>query len=201
MNKNTTIFFLKVLIHLGALIPLGNLYYLAFIDELGVDPVETVIHFTGIGALNLLLLTLTITPIAKIMKQGYLLNLRRVLGLYAYTYAFFHLLNFIAFDIQFNVELFVSEVVKRPYITLGMLAFVLLSALAITSVQKLKRSMGKSWQKLHNFNYLIVILVVIHFYWSVKSELLTPLFYLVIAIVLLLFRVKKIKALISSMFN
>lgn len=201
MNKNTTIFFLKVLIHLGALIPLGNLYYLAFIDELGVDPVETVIHFTGIGALNLLLLTLTITPIAKIMKQGYLLNLRRVLGLYAYTYAFFHLLNFIAFDIQFNVELFVSEVVKRPYITLGMLAFVLLSALAITSVQKLKRSMGKSWQKLHNFNYLIVILVVIHFYWSVKSELLTPLFYFVIAIVLLLFRVKKIKALISSMFN
>jgi len=201
MTSNAKIILLKTLVHIGALLPLINIYSLAFKDELGVDPVEAVIHFTGIGALNLLLLTLCITPIAKTFKQAYLLKIRRVLGLYAYTYAVFHLLNFLAFEIQFDNALFINEVIKRPYITLGMVAFILLTALAITSINKLKRKMGKSWQRLHNFNYLIVLLVTIHFYWSVKSELTSPLFYFVLAVVLLLFRYKKIKALILSMFN
>jgi len=178
-----------------------NLYFLAFADELGADPVEAVIHFTGIGALNLLLITLCVTPLAKVLKQGYLLQTRRVLGLYAYTYALFHLLNFIAFEVQFDGALFISEVVKRPYITVGMLAFILLTALAVTSVNKLKRKMGKSWQRLHNVNYLIVVLVTIHFYWSVKSELTSPLIYFALVIALLLFRRKKIKGLIWSMFR
>jgi len=200
MKSESKIFFLKLLIHLGALLPLVNLYFLAFKDELGVDPVETVIHFTGIGALNLLLLTLSVTPIVKTFRQGYLLKTRRVLGLYAYTYAVFHLLNFLAFEIQFDGALFISEVIKRPYITVGMVAFFLLTAMAITSINKLKRKMGKSWQTLHNVNYLIILLVTIHFYWSVKSELTSPLFYIVVAIVLLFFRYKKIKRLILSMF-
>ncbi len=200
MKSESKIFFLKLLIHLGALLPLVNLYFLAFKDELGVDPVETVIHFTGIGALNLLLLTLSVTPIVKTFRQGYLLKTRRVLGLYAYTYAVFHLLNFLAFEVQFDGALFISEVIKRPYITVGMVAFFLLTAMAITSINKLKRKMGKSWQTLHNVNYLIILLVTIHFYWSVKSELTSPLFYIVVAIVLLFFRYKKIKRLILSMF-
>jgi len=200
MKSDTKVFLLKVLIHAGALLPLMNLYFLAFNDEIGADPVETVIHFTGIGALNLLLLTLSVTPIAKIIKQGYLLKTRRVLGLYAYTYALFHLFNFLAFEVQFDGSLFISEVIKRPYITVGMIAFFLLTALAITSINKLKRKMGKSWQSLHNFNYLIVLLATIHFYWSVKSELTSPLFYFVVAIALLLFRYKKIKRLILSVF-
>jgi len=200
MKSESKIFFLKLLIHVGALLPLVNLYFLAFKDELGVDPVETVIHFTGIGALNLLLLTLSVTPIVKTFRQGYLLKTRRVLGLYAYTYAVFHLLNFLAFEVQFDGALFISEVIKRPYITVGMVAFFLLTAMAITSINKLKRKMGKSWQTLHNVNYLIILLVTIHFYWSVKSELTSPLFYIVVAIVLLFFRYKKIKRLILSMF-
>ena len=201
MKSSTKVFFLKVIIHLGALLPLLNLYFLAFADDLGADPVEAVIHFTGIGALNLLLITLSVTPLAKVLKQGYLLQTRRVLGLYAYTYALFHLLNFIAFEVQFDGALFISEVVKRPYITVGMLAFILLTALAVTSVNKLKRKMGKSWQRLHNVNYLIVVLVTIHFYWSVKSELTSPLIYFALVIALLLFRRKKIKGLIWSMFR
>ena len=201
MKSSTKVFFLKVIIHLGALLPLLNLYFLAFADGLGADPVEAVIHFTGIGALNLLLITLSVTPLAKVLKQGYLLQTRRVLGLYAYTYALFHLLNFIAFEVQFDGALFISEVIKRPYITIGMLAFLLLTTLAVTSVNKLKRKMGKSWQSLHNINYLIVVLVTIHFYWSVKSELISPLIYFVIVIALLLFRGKKIKRLIWSMFR
>jgi len=201
MKSSSKVFFLKVIIHLGALLPLLNLYFLAFADDLGADPVEAVIHFTGIGALNLLLITLCVTPLAKIFKQGYLLQTRRVLGLYAYTYALFHLLNFIAFEVQFDGALFISEVVKRPYITVGMLAFILLTALAVTSVNKLKRKMGKSWQRLHNVNYLIIVLVTIHFYWSVKSELTSPLIYFALVIALLLFRRKKIKGLIWSMFR
>ncbi len=201
MNSSTKISLLKVVIHLGALLPLLNLYFLAFADELGADPVEAVIHFTGIGALNLLLITLTITPLAKALKQGYLLQTRRVLGLYAYTYAVFHLLNFLSFEVQFDAALFISEVIERPYITIGMVAFILLTALAITSLNKVKRKMGKSWQRLHNFSYLITLLVTIHFYWSVKSELTSPLFYFVLLLVLLLFRYKKLKRLILSIFN
>ncbi len=200
MTNETKVFFLKALIHVGSLLPIANLYFLAFNDELGADPVEAVIHFTGIGALNLLLLTLSITPLVRIMKQTYLMKTRRVLGLYAYVYALFHVLNFLAFEIQFDGALFVSEVIKRPYITIGMVAFLLLTALAITSINQLKRKMGKSWQSLHNFSYLIVILATIHFYWSVKSELTSPLFYFVIAIMLLSFRYKKIRRLILSMF-
>lgn len=200
MTSSTKIFILKVLIHLSALIPLLNLYFLAFSDELGADPVERVIHFTGIGALNLLLITLTVSPLAKLLKQGYLLQVRRLLGLYAYSYAVFHLVNFLAFEVQFDGVLFVNEVIKRPYITIGMVAFVLLTALAITSVHKLKRKMGKSWQTLHNYNYLIVILVCVHFYWSVKSELISPLFYLILSLSLLLLRYKKIKKLFTSIF-
>jgi len=201
MANNTKTTLLKVIIHLGAILPLLNLYFLAFADELGADPVEVVIHFTGIGALNLLLITLSITPLAKILKQNYLLQVRRVLGLYAYTYAFFHLLNFLSFDIQFDGALFISEVIKRPYITVGMVAFLLLTALAVTSVHKLKRKMGKSWQRLHNLSYVITLLVTIHFYWSVKSELTAPLFYITLTLFILLFRYKKLKRLILSIFG
>jgi sulfoxide reductase heme-binding subunit YedZ len=201
MKNDTKVFLLKVLIHLGALIPLVNLYFLAFNDKLGADPVESVIHFTGIGAFNLLLITLSVTPIAQLTKQGYLLNVRRLLGLYAYTYALFHLVNFLSFEIQFDGALFISEVWKRPYITIGMVAFFLLTALSITSINKLKRKMGKSWQQLHNVSYIIILLVATHFYWSVKSELTSPLFYFAMAIMLLLFRYKKIKRLLLSTFN
>lgn len=191
-------FILKVLIHIGALLPLVNLYFLAFKDELGVAPVESVIHFTGIGALNLLLITLSISPLTKITKQSYILKSRRLLGLYAYTYALFHLLNFLAFEVQFDGVLFLNEIIKRPYISVGMIALLMLTALAVTSISKLKRKMGKSWQRLHNLSYIIIFLVTIHFYWSVKSELTSPLFYFVLAIVLLLFRYKKIKRFILA---
>jgi len=97
--------------------------------------------------------------------------------------------------------LFFGEIIKRPYITIGMLAFVLLSILAITSHNTIKGKMGKNWQKLHNLNYVITLLVAVHFYWSVKSELISPLFYFLLTIVLLLFRYKKLKALISSLFR
>lgn len=201
LTTSNKVFMLKVVIHLAAFLPLLNLYSLAFLDQLGADPVERVIHFTGIGAFNLLLVTLTISPVAKKFKQGYLLQTRRLLGIYAFSYALMHVLNFLAFDLQFAWSLFLTEVVKRPYITVGMVAFVLVTALAVTSINALKRKMGKSWQSLHNFSYLIVLLVSVHFYWSVKSELISPLIYFLMTIILLTFRHKKLKVLILSMFT
>jgi sulfoxide reductase heme-binding subunit YedZ len=196
MKSDSKALLVKILIHLCALIPLINICFLAFKDELGADPVEIVIHFTGIGALNLLLITLSVTPISKILKKGYLLKTRRVLGLYSYTYALFHLFSFLAFEVQFDGELFILEIIQRQYITIGMIAFILLTALAITSIHKLRRKMGKNWQTLHNASYLIALLVNIHFYWSVKSELTSPLFYFAITVLLLLCRYKKFKRLI-----
>jgi len=185
---------LKVFIHLISLWLLSNLYYQAINDKLGADPVEAVLHFTGIGAFNLLLLSLLISPMAKRFKLSWLLKVRRLTGLYSFVYALCHVLSFLAFEVQFAWELFVDEIIKRPYITVGMCAFVILFALAITSLSRLKRKMGQSWQKLHNGVYLALSLVSLHFYWSVKSEIIEPSLYAAFALYLLYLRRDKIKA-------
>jgi len=200
MTSRNIIFILKIFIHISALLPVLNLYYLALLDQLGADPVEAVIHFTGIGALNLLLITLCVSPLAKRLKKGYLLQTRRLLGLYAFTYALLHVVNFLAFEIQFDVALFFSEVIERPYITIGMLAFLLLSTLAITSFDGIKKKMKKKWQTLHNSIYFLIILVVIHFYWSVKSALILPIIYCLLCLIVLILRYQKLKRLILSIF-
>ena len=184
---------LKIIIHLSVVLPLINLYVAAFNDQLGADPVDAVIHFTGIGALNLLLITLTVSPIAKRFKLSYLLQTRRLLGLYAFSYAICHLINFLAFEVQFDMGLFFAEIFERPYITVGLVAFIFLVALGVTSINSIKRKMGKNWQKLHNFNYLVVLLVVTHFYWSVKSDITEPLIYWILTLLLLRFRFDKLK--------
>jgi len=175
-----------------------NAYYLAFTDQLGADPVESIIHFTGIGAFNLLLLSLAITPISKRFKVSLLLKVRRLVGLYSFTYALLHLLNFLVFEVQFDWFLFLSEIIDRPYITVGMAGLLILLTLAVTSISLLKKRMGKHWQKLHNWVYLAVALVGIHFYWSVKSEIIEPSIYLLITFTLLVFRFKKLKKAIKK---
>lgn len=187
------ILLLKITIHLVAFLSLVSLYIAAFGDQLGADPVEAVIHFTGIGAFNLLLITLLVSPLAKKFKLGYLLQVRRLLGLYAFGYALLHLINFLAFEVQFDLGLFFAEIFERPYITVGLTAFLLLMALAVTSINMIKIKMGRSWQKLHNFNYLIVLLVATHYYWSVKSDITEPLIYWGISLILLCFRMDKFK--------
>ena len=191
MKYNVVVF--KLFIHLAALLPLINAYYLALTDQLGADPVESIIHFTGIGAFNLLLLSLAITPISKRFKISILLKVRRLVGLYSFTYALCHLLNFLVFEVQFDWSLFLNEIIDRPYITIGMIALLTMLALAITSISLLKKRMGKNWQKLHNWDYLAALLVGIHFYWSVKSEIIEPSIYLFITLMLLAFRFKKFK--------
>ena len=192
MSINSKVLLLKILIHLSAFGFIVYQYYLAIIDRLGGDPVEAIIHFTGIGALNLLLLTLLVTPLAKKFKQAWLMRIRRLLGLYVFFYATCHVLSFWAFEVQFDLALFLSELIKRPYINVGLVAFIILCLLAVTSFNNLKRKMGAKWQRLHNWVYLALVLVAVHFYWSVKSEIIEPSLYFIMTGILLYFRKAKL---------
>ncbi|WP_421240804.1 protein-methionine-sulfoxide reductase heme-binding subunit MsrQ [Aeromonas enteropelogenes] len=179
---------LLTLVHLGAL---GFLLWLGFAipaGRLGGDPVPELIHYLGKGALNLLLLTLLVSPLAKRWRQGPLIKLRRPLGLWSLAWALLHFMAWLGLDLQFDWGLIAGELVKRSYIVVGLVALLLLIALGITSLPALQRAMGPAWQKLHNWVYAIALLVPVHYWWSVKSGWLEPLIYLALACALLLSR-------------
>lgn len=192
ISLNVRVNIVKFFIHLICLFLLVNQYWLALNDSLGADPVEAVLHFTGIGAFNLLILSLSISPLIRLFKFTSLIKYRRMLGLYSFVYALAHLLSFLAFEVQFDWVLFINEIIERPYMTFGMLAFLILLSLTLTSTNKVKRKMGKSWQKLHHWVYLAIVLATIHFYMSVKSDISEPLLYGAITLILLSFRHKKL---------
>lgn len=182
---------LKVFIHLAALLPLVITYYFAIYDDLGGDPVEAILHFTGIGAFNLLLVSLLVSPLARALKQGMLLQVRRLIGLWAFTYGLFHFVSFIVFELQFEWALVLSEIVKRPYITVGFVALVILTCLALTSTKSAQRKLKQRWQKLHNLVYLALLLIALHYIWSVKSDILQPIVYWLMCFSLLYLRKDK----------
>lgn len=184
---------LKAFIHSAMLIPLINAYWLAVNDQVGGDPVEYILHFTGIGALNILLITLCITPLSKRFKLSAFMQCRRVVGLYSFFYALWHIVSFLAFEVQFDLSLFVGEIIERPYILVGAVASILLLLLTITSLNKIKKQMKQRWQQLHNSIYLITLLGIWHYYWSVKSDITTPILYFLAFCFLLSLRKEKIK--------
>jgi methionine sulfoxide reductase heme-binding subunit len=184
----TGLLWLKALLHLLCILPLGYLVLLVLSDNAGGDPVQYIIHFTGMGAINVLVATLLVSPLAKRLKQGLLLQTRRLLGLYVLGYALLHLSAFISLDLLFAWDLLFDEIVKRPYILVGASGLIILLLLGLTSFSRVKRTMGKRWQALHNWVYLVAVLAPVHFYWSVKSEVIEPGIYLVIFAGLLLLR-------------
>lgn len=190
---NKHLFLVKALMHWIALVPIVYLVLAVVYDEAGGDPVQYIIHYTGIGALNTLLIMLCISPIAKRFKQGVLVQTRRLIGLYVFAYATLHLAAFISLDLLFEWSLFITETVNRPYIFVGMLAYLILFLLTLTSFNRVKRHMGKRWQMLHNSVYLAALLIPLHFIWSVKSELIEPSIYIVITLLLLSARKAQIK--------
>ncbi|GIU45194.1 protein-methionine-sulfoxide reductase heme-binding subunit MsrQ [Shewanella sairae] len=193
-----SLFWLKVLFHLIGILPIVYLVLKVVTDNAGGDPVQYIIHFTGIGALNALAATLLLSPVAKRFRLSILMQTRRLVGLYVFAYASLHVLAFFSLDLLFAWSLFFEEVLKRPYILVGAFAYILLFLLALTSFKRVMRKMGKSWQKLHNWIYLIAILVPIHFYWSVKSEVIEPSLYILFFALLLGYRVRKnIKLIVS----
>ncbi|MBL4781393.1 MAG: sulfoxide reductase heme-binding subunit YedZ [Porticoccaceae bacterium] len=179
-------------VHLAALLPLVWLFWAVPAGELGGDPVEELIHFLGLGALRLLLLSLLIAPLVKYLQIAALFKLRRPLGLWAYTWASLHFFAWLALDLVFEWGLIAEEIIKRSYILLGFSLWLILSALALTSLPRLMRAMQSKWQKLHWWIYPAAIMGCIHFWWSLKSGWFEPAVYLLISLVLIALRKKKL---------
>lgn len=179
---------LKTVVHLSCLSYIVGNYYLATIDALGADPVKALIHSMGIASLNLLIITLTISPIARYFKQGALIQTRRLLGLYSFVFALLHVSNYLAFDLQLDWQNLLEDIVKRPYITVGMVTFTVLLALAITSPHFVRKKLKQRWQQLHNGIYLAVCMAWLHLFWSIKSDLTEPGIYLIIVVFLFTMR-------------
>ncbi len=164
-------------------------------DELGANPLEAVIRGLGDWALRILLITLLMSPLRRLINWAQALRLRRMLGLYAYFYVVLHLLGYLWFDQFFDWEEIWFDILERPFITIGMVAVVLLTPLAITSTKGMIRRLGKNWKRLHSLVYLIGILAVIHFWWMVKLDVTEPAIYSVILAVLLTERLfRKLKS-------
>ena len=180
----------KVLIFLAALVPLGRLAWKAFHDGLGANPIEVITHSTGDWTLILILATLSITPLRKLTRQYWLIGVRRTIGLFAFFYGVLHFTTYIWLDKFFDWHEIIKDVAKRPFITIGFSAFVLLIPLAITSTAGwIRRMGGKNWQRLHKLIYVTAVLGVIHYIWLVKADKHKPLQYAFVLGVLLLYRV------------
>lgn len=183
-------FGLKTLAHMLALLPAALLINNALADNLGADPIAALTHQTGEWALRMLLLSLAMTPLRLILKQSWPIRFRRLIGLYAFFYASLHFGVYLFLDLGSYWSQIGADIIKRPFITVGFTAWLLLLPLAITSNHWMMRKLKKNWQKLHKLVYVIGILAVAHFYWLVKSDVREPLIYAGILALLFAIRLK-----------
>ena len=184
--SNRRILGLKVAVWLACLVPLGLLVWKAFTDRLGANPIEVITRSTGLWTLTYLMITLSITPLRRLSGQAWLIRFRRLVGLFAFFYGCLHLTTYVWLDQFFNVHSMVKDVYKRPFITAGFTAWLLMLPLALTSTAwSIRKLGGKKWQWLHRLVYLSVTAGAIHFYWLVKKDVTVPVRYLVVLAVLL----------------
>jgi sulfoxide reductase heme-binding subunit YedZ len=184
----------KPILFLLCLVPIGLLAARAFGiggESLGANPIEEVLHTLGLWALRFLMLTLAITPLRDLIGKPWPLMLRRMLGLFAFFYVLLHFLVWLIIDQELYWSGILTDIAKRPFITLGFAAFVMLIPLAITSTNGMMRRLGKRWKTLHRLIYVCAILGVWHFYWLVKADVREPLLYAGILAVLLGWRIWK----------
>ncbi|WP_194713644.1 protein-methionine-sulfoxide reductase heme-binding subunit MsrQ [Noviherbaspirillum soli] len=181
---------LKGVLFIAACMPFLRLVIFTFTDQLGANPVEFITRNTGDWTLYFLCITLAVTPLRRFTGWNWLVRLRRMLGLFAFFYVSLHFLTFLWFDHFFDVAEMLKDVVKRPFITVGFGAFLLLIPLAATSTNAMiKRLGGKRWQLLHRLIYLIAPLGILHYWWmkAGKNDFSQPiLFGLIVAALLLL---------------
>jgi len=190
---------IKPILFVLCLLPALLLAWQTFTDQLGANPLEALLHSTGDWALRLLLLTLCVTPVRKLTHWHALIRLRRMLGLYAFFYAMLHVSCWLVFEHFFDWQAMLNDIFKRPYITVGFAAMLMMLPLAITSNQYfLKRLGGRAWQQLHQLVYLVAIAAVIHFWWKMKLDISEPLIYAVLLAVLLAVRYPPIAAKVYS---
>jgi sulfoxide reductase heme-binding subunit YedZ len=184
----TITFVIKPLLFVVCLVPFLLLLTGAVNDTLGTNPVETMTHETGEWTLRLLLITLMITPLRRLTGNNWLIRLRRMFGLFAFFYACLHFITYIWFDHYFDWMEIARDIPKRPFITVGFTAFVLLIPLAATSTNKMMRRLKKNWTRLHKLIYVAAVLGVLHFLWVVKADTLEPMIYAVMLLILLGYR-------------
>lgn len=180
----------KWLLILLGMLPLARLIAGFPLGWLGVNPIEFITRSTGTWTLVGLAVTLSITPLRKLLNWSWLIRLRRTAGLLAFFYACLHFATYIWFDRFFDVQDIIKDIIKRPFITVGFAAFVLLIPLAATSKNSVIKKIGaKLWQRIHYLIYLIAVLAVIHYWWLVKKDLTQPIIYACVFAVLLGMRV------------
>lgn len=182
--------FSRFVIFVSALVPLVLLAWDAYFRKLGANPTEFATRTTGVLALVFVLLSLSVTPLRKLLGLPWLVKFRRMLGVYGFFYAALHLLTYVWFDKFFDFAAIGHDIVKRPFITVGMAAFVLLLPLAITSTQGwVKRIGGKRWSRLHRATYIAAAAGVVHYYMLVKADTREPLLFGFALVLLLLYRI------------
>ena len=181
---------LRLLGHLLGLVPAVYLSVLMVLGRMGVNPVEWLTHQTGKWALIILLASWAGTPLVKITHVKKLMPWRRTLGLWACFYACLHFLTYLVFDLSFAFKGLAADVIKRPYITVGFAAFLIVLVLAVTSTQKWRRQLGRRWVLLHRTVYVANALVLLHLFWLIKADLYRFWWYAAVFVVLMALRVK-----------
>ena len=194
MNSQRAVLALKVVLWLAALTPWAWLVGGLFRGWLGANPAETLTHVTGMTTLVLLLVTLTVTPVRRLTGWNPVIKLRRPLGLFAFAYALTHFTIWFAFYNVFNVGYMIADIAERPYITVGMTAFLVLIPLAATSTKGSIRRLGKRWNTIHQGIYVAAALGVVHFYWLVKADTRLPVLLGTCLLVLLIARAPSLTA-------
>jgi sulfoxide reductase heme-binding subunit YedZ len=179
---------LKPLVFLLCLIPFGQLASRAYNDDLGANPIDAITRFTGSWSLIILLACLAVTPLRRLTGWNELIKYRRMLGLFAFFYALLHFATFLVLDHFFDFARIAKDILKRPYVTAGFTAFVIMIPLALTSTAAMIRRLGKRWQRLHRLVYLAAVAGVIHFYWLVKADIRRPAQYAAVLALLLGYR-------------
>ena len=184
--------------HIGALLPLVRLYWRYSNNALGADPIREILFFTGITALVLFVLSLAITPLNTWFGLKQLIPLRKPLGLYGFLYVNLHFLDWLWLDYGFNWQFILGGILKQRFVLVGFAAWVLLIPLAATSNRWSQKKLKKSWKRLHQLFYVIIILVVLHFFWLVKNIYTEPTVYAIIVAVLLASRLTPVRKYVAA---
>ena len=176
---------IKPVLFILLLVPLALLAYRFYSEGFGANPIETINRYTGDWALRILLMTLSFSPLIRITSWNNIIQYRRMFGLFAFFYVCVHLTSYIVLDQFFDFSEIIDDVIKRPFITAGFSAFILLIPLAVTSTKKMVERLQYRWIQLHRLVYVIAILAVLHFWWMVKIDTREPMIYAIILAVLL----------------
>ena len=180
----------KTLVFFLSLWPVYVISYQIIFNQLGPEPVDRIINHFGEWTLIFILLTLSMTPLKQITKSVEWFKFRRMLGLFTFFYASIHMLSYVGLDYRFDFEPLINDVLKKKFIFIGFSAWLLLIPLAVTSSEKMVRLLKQNWKKIHRLIYIIGIFGVLHYIWLSKTIFFKPLIFLIILVILLVFRIK-----------